>query len=85
MKREKKQVNTRSTPIAKLGRRTPFRPFALRLSNGEAYVFNTPESFGATSDLRLIVCFEEHQCTSIDANSVTEIIEDTTPKHSNGE
>ena len=71
------KTSTKEERIVQLGRGEPFRPFALRLSNGAIYTFATPQSFGATGDMRLIVHFDKHRCTSIDASSITEIIEDT--------
>jgi hypothetical protein len=63
--------------LATLRDRKPFRPFALRVNSGAIYEFNQPQQFGATGNLQLIVHFTETKCTTIDAESITEIIEDT--------
>lgn len=55
--------------------REPFRPFALRLSNGAQYNFTEPRDFGGTRDGRMIFYFGENQAVRIDAAHIVEVIE----------
>ncbi len=61
--------------IKELVERRPFRPFAVRLSNGVKYVFNEPREVGAPRDFRLIIYFGESQAVRIDTDSIVEVME----------
>jgi len=60
-----------------LRNRQPFLPFALRVNSGAVYEFKEPKQFGATGDLQVIIHFTQNRFSIIDAESVTEVIEDT--------
>ena len=55
--------------------RQPFRPFIVRVNNGEQYTFSELRNFGAPRDYHAIVFFGESGFALIDADSITEIIE----------
>lgn len=55
--------------------RHPFRPFAVRLSNGVQYNFREPRDVGATRDYHIIIHFGRSEAVRIDAASIAEIIE----------
>ena len=55
--------------------RRPFRPFGIRLNNGEEYVFNEPRDLGAPRNYRLLVYFGKTEAVRIDPDSITEIFE----------
>ncbi len=61
--------------IKKLAERNPFRPFAVRLTNGAEYEFNDPRDFGAPRDFRMIFHFGEHDSVRIDTDSIVEVFE----------
>ena len=44
----------KASDIRDLAERQPFRPFAVRLSNGVSYSFREPRQFGAPRDYRII-------------------------------
>jgi hypothetical protein len=58
--------------IKQLAERQPFRPFAVRLSNGAQYSFNEPRDFGAPRDFRMIFFFAENQAVRIDTENIVE-------------
>jgi hypothetical protein len=62
--------------------RQPFRPFAVRLSNGAQYTFKEPRNVGAPGDYHVIVHFGETDLVEIDTESIVEIIERKNPAHS---
>jgi hypothetical protein len=54
---------------------TPFRPFAVRLSNGARYEFRDPKSLGATRDGETLFFFgETGGFVLIDAENIVEIM-----------
>lgn len=56
--------------------RQPFRPFAVRLSNGREYTFKEPRDFGAPRSCREIFYFDNSGgWVLIDAENITEIVE----------
>ena len=61
--------------IQKFVERHPFRPFAIRLNNGEEYNFKERRDVGAPKDYHLLIYFGESESVRIDADSITEIIE----------
>ncbi len=61
--------------IKSLVERQPFRPFAIRLSNGAKYAFTDPREVGAPRDYRLLVYFGETEVVRIDTDSIVELIE----------
>ncbi len=63
------------TEIKGLVERQPFRPFAVRLSNGAQYAFKEPRDFGATKDYHLIFFFGESEAVRIDTENIVEIFE----------
>ena len=63
--------------------RRPFRPFGVRLSNGEQYSFKEPRNVGAPRDYHFITYFGEDEVTSMDTDSIVEIIEPLRPRRGN--
>ena len=61
--------------IKSLAERTPFRPFAVRLSNGAQYSFSAPRDFGAPRNYHMIFYFGKSEAVRIDTDSIVEIIE----------
>ena len=61
--------------IKSLVERQPFRPFAIRLTNGAKYTFANPRDVGAQKDYRLLIYFGESEVTRIDTDSIVELIE----------
>jgi hypothetical protein len=61
--------------IKQLVERQPFRPFAVRLSNGAQYTFNEPREFGAPKDFHMIFFFGETDAVRIDTENIVEIFE----------
>jgi hypothetical protein len=61
--------------IQKFVERNPFRPFAIRLNNGEEYAFKDRRDVGAPKDYHILIYFGESDSVRIDADSITEIIE----------
>jgi hypothetical protein len=55
--------------------RQPFRPFAVRLNNGELYTFKESRDVGAPKNYRLLMYFGEDRMVRIDTDSIVEIIE----------
>ena len=56
--------------------RDPFRPFAVRLSNGAKYDFKTRRDLGATTDcLILYYLADSGGSVRIDADRIVEILE----------
>ncbi len=56
--------------------RNPFRPFAIRLTNGAQYAFKTPRDLGATKDYRMLFYFGDNgEAVRIDSESIVEIFE----------
>ena len=64
------------TDIKHMAEREPFRPFAVRLSNGTEYRFETPRDFGAPRNYKMIFYFGKTKAVRIDTESIVEIIED---------
>jgi hypothetical protein len=62
--------------IKHLVERAPFRPFAVRLSNGAQYSFHTPRNIGAPEDCSMIFYFGRTDAVRIDTDSIVEIIEE---------
>ena len=61
--------------IRELVERQPFRPFAVRLSNGAMYTFNEAREFGAPKDLQMIFFFGETSAVRIDTENIVEVFE----------
>jgi len=61
--------------IESLVERKPFRPFGVRLNNGEQYLFMEPRDVGAPKDYHIIVHFGEDEVTTMDTDSIVGIIE----------
>ena len=61
--------------IKNLAERQPFRPFAVRLSNGAQYTFKESREFGAPRDYHIIFHFSESESVRIDTENIVEIIE----------
>jgi hypothetical protein len=61
--------------IKNLVERQPFRPFAVRLSNGAQYSFNDPQEFGAPKDFHIIFFFGQTEAVRIDTENIVEIFE----------
>jgi hypothetical protein len=60
--------------IKTLVERHPFRPFAVRLSNGAQYTFNEPRNLGAPQDYHVIIYFGPSEWALIDTENIVEII-----------
>ena len=61
--------------IQNLVERRPFRPFGVRLNNGEQYFFKEPRNVGAPQDYHLLIYFGKTESIRIDTDSIVEIIE----------
>lgn len=61
--------------IKDLVERRPFRPFAVRLTNGAQYSFKDARDVGAPKDFRLIIYFGKSEAVRIDTGSIVEIFE----------
>jgi len=61
--------------IKSLVERRPFRPFAVRLSNGAQYNFREPRDVGATKDYHIIIFFGRSEAVRIDSENIVEIME----------
>ena len=59
--------------IRDLVERRPFRPFAVRLTNGAQYSFKDARDVGAPKDFRLIIYFGKLEAVRIDTGSIVEI------------
>ena len=63
--------------IKNIADKDPFRPFAVRLSNGVQYQFRKPRDFGVTQDYSTIVFFGETDDTRvvlIDSDNIVEVM-----------
>src|SRR5438105_3490453 len=60
--------------IKELIERQPFRPFAVRLSNGAQYTFNKSRNIGAPEDYHMIFYFGQTEAVRIDTDSIVEVI-----------
>lgn len=61
--------------VQDLVHRSPFRPFAVRLSNGAEYSFTSRDDLGAPQDCRMIFYFGENKAVRIDTESIVEVVE----------
>lgn len=61
--------------IKKVAERAPFRPFAIRLSNGAQYRFLEPRDFGAPRNFGMIFYFGKNEAVRIDPDNIVEIFE----------
>ena len=61
--------------IQDLIRRTPFRAFAVRLTNGAEYSFLQRDDLGATKECNMIFYFSDRQAVRIDTGSIVEVVE----------
>ncbi len=61
--------------IKSLVERQPFRPFAVRLSNGAQYNFKDARDVGATKDYHMIFFFGRSEAVRIDTENIVEIFE----------
>jgi hypothetical protein len=52
----------------------PFRPFAVRLSNGARYEFREPKEIGAPGDFSVIFQFSANDWVMIDTESIVEVM-----------
>ena len=60
--------------IRGLVEREPFRPFAVRLSNGAKYTFKTARDLGAAKDGHLLFYFADSgEVVFIDADNIVEV------------
>lgn len=59
--------------IKGVAERQPFRPFAVRLSNGAEYNFKNPKNIGAPMDYHIVFYFGEKEAVLIDTASIVEI------------
>jgi hypothetical protein len=60
--------------IKKIAERRPFRPFAVRLTNGAEYEFRDQRDFGAPRDFHIIIHFGKSEAVLIDTDSIVEIV-----------
>ena len=61
--------------IKRLAERSPFRPFTVRLTNGEMYSFQDSRDIGAPKNYRWIVFFGDDESVRIDTDSIVEVLE----------
>jgi hypothetical protein len=61
--------------IRDLIRRSPFRPFTVRLSNGAEYRFSSRDDPGAPKDCHMMFHFGETDAVRIDTDSIVEVVE----------
>jgi hypothetical protein len=54
--------------------RQPFRPFGVRLNNGEPYTFKEARDVGAPRSYRMLVYLGDTEVVPIDTDSIVEII-----------
>jgi len=65
----------KTVEIKSLVERQPFRPFAVRLTNGAQYTFKDPRDVGATKDYHLLFWFGRSEAVRIDSDSIVEVFE----------
>jgi hypothetical protein len=65
----------KESEIKSLVERQPFRPFAVRLSNGAQHTFNEAREFGAPKDYHMIFFFGESEAVRIDTENIVDIFE----------
>lgn len=69
-------TDVKTTAVKEFVERQPFRPIALRLSNGRQYTFKEPRDFGAPRSCRELFYFgASGGWVLIDAENITEIVE----------
>ena len=61
--------------IKDMAERQPFRPFGVRLVNGEEYWFEQPRDLRAPKNYRMLYFFGEERAVRIDTDCISEIIE----------
>jgi hypothetical protein len=61
--------------IRSVAERLPFRPFALRLTDGATYSFREPRDFGAPRDLHVICYFGQKDLVLIDPIHIVEVVD----------
>lgn len=61
--------------LKKYVHRKPFRPFSVRLSNGEAYRFEDSDQLGGPKSCRVLIFFADDDYAVIHADAITEIID----------
>ena len=61
--------------IKRLVERQTFRPFGVRLNNGERYTFKEARDVGAPRSYRMLVYLGVTEVVRIDTSSIVEIIE----------
>jgi len=64
-----------ATAVKDVVERQPFRPFAVRLSDGRQYTFRTPRDLGAPRSYREIFRFGDSEWVLIDVENIMEIVE----------
>ena len=62
-----------ASELKSLVERQPFRPFAVRLSDGVQYNFNEPGNLGAPGDYHVIFFFGDSEWVLIDTENIAEI------------
>jgi hypothetical protein len=65
----------KTAELKRIAQRRPFRPFAVRLSNGARYIFNDDRNFGAPKDFHAIVFFGQKDILVIDTENIVEVFE----------
>jgi hypothetical protein len=61
--------------IKGLVQRQPFRPFAVRLSNGAQYTFKEARAVGAPKDYHVIFYFGDREFVPIDTENIVQFFE----------
>jgi hypothetical protein len=63
------------TELQKVLQREPFRPFTIRLSNGESYTFVEPRDFGAPRKItHTLIYFGPEEWVLIDVENIVEVV-----------
>ncbi|HMF80382.1 MAG TPA: hypothetical protein VK562_03185 [Candidatus Acidoferrum sp.] len=65
----------KTAELKRIAQRRPFRPFAVRLSNGARYIFNDARNFGTPKDFHAIVFFGQKDIVVIDTENIVEVFE----------
>ena len=60
--------------IKNIVERQPFRPFAVRLSDGTHYTFAEPRNLGGPKDHHVIFYFGDSEWVLIDTENIVEVI-----------
>jgi len=65
----------KTAELKRIAQRRPFRPFAVRLSNGARYISNDERNFGAPKDFHVIVFFGQKDIVVIDTENIVKVFE----------